>query len=414
MMLDRRQILQAGLLGAVTPGFLSRLAFGAAESNKVLVVVMLRGAVDGLSVVVPHTDPAYYAARPTIAIARPDDSGKPESERLLRLDDRFGLHPAMAPLHAAFMEKRLAFVHAAGSPAATRSHFDAQDFMESGTPDKKSTDNGFLNRLLAASRGPDNPLRAIAVTNAMPRIMSGDVKSVVFTRLSDLSLGGGKSGVATGATFEAMYAAAVQDALRAPTGEVFDVSRKLEKAGVAKMKPENGAVYPPNDAYGRGLSEIAALIKADVGVQVAFTDIGGWDTHAAQGAGTGQLARRLDVFARGLSAFATDLGKRMDNVVVVALSEFGRTVRENGSRGTDHGHGNFMLVAHGAVKGGQVYGKWPGLAEDALFEKRDLAVTTDFRDVLWRVAEKHMRTPKLETVFPGFKPSAAASHLALI
>ncbi|HSI06299.1 MAG: DUF1501 domain-containing protein [Myxococcota bacterium] len=412
-MIDRRTLLQAGLCGIAAPSLLGRLAFAAPDTKKVLVVVMLRGAVDGLSVVAPCADDSYYAARPTIAVARPDDTAKPEAERLLRLDDRFGLHPAMQPLHRAFSERRLAFVHAAGSPAATRSHFDAQDYMESGTPDRKATEDGFLNRLLASSaKAADTELRAIAVTNAMPRIMSGQARAVVFSTLGDLSLGQGKGAASTGASFEAMYAAAVHDVLHGPTQEVFDVARQIEKAGVTKMKPENGAVYP-KDAFGRSLSEIAALIRANLGVQIAFTDIGGWDTHASQGGATGQLAKRLDVLAKSLDAFAIDLGKRMDDVVVVAMSEFGRTVRENGSRGTDHGHGNVMLVAHGGVRGGKVYGTWPGLGEGQRFEGRDLAVTTDFREVLWQVAAKHLRATNRDVVFPGFTPVADASALAL-
>ena len=399
-MIDRRTILRAGLCAAAAPTFLGRVAFAAPESKKVLVLVMLRGAIDGLSVVAPYAEEAYYAARPTIAIARPDQQTKPQPERLIALDDRFALHPAMSPLLSAFTDKRMAFVHAAGSPAATRSHFDAQDYMESGTPDRKATEDGFLNRLLASSRtAAESQLRGIAVTNAMPRIMSGNARTVAFSTLGDLTLGQGRA--AAGASFEAMYAAAVSDVLHGPTQDVFDVGRAIEKAGVTKMKPENGAEYP-RDGFGRSLSEIAALIKANLGVQVAFTDIGGWDTHAAQGGATGQLAKRLDVFAKSLAAFATDLGKRMDDIVVVAMSEFGRTVRENGSRGTDHGHGNVMLVAYGNVLGGKIYGEWPGLAEERLFEKRDLAVTTDFRDVLWRVASKHLGATNLSAVFPGF------------
>lgn len=414
MNIDRRTLIAGGLFGAFAPTFLSRLAWGAPGSKKVLVVVMLRGAVDGLSVVAPYAEKAYYDARPSIAVPRPDDTSKPEGERLLRLDDRFGLHPAMAPLYAAFADKRLAFLHATGSPSTTRSHFDAQDFMESGTPDVKSTDDGFLNRLLATSAKPgDSQLRAIAISNAMPRIMSGDARAVVFSRLSDLALGKGRANAVAGASFEAMYAAAVQDALRAPTHEVFEVARKLESAGVDKMKPENGATYP-TDAFGRAMSELASLIKAEVGVQVAFTDIGGWDTHSAQGGAKGQLANRLGVLAKGIEAFGIDLGKRMDDVMVVAMSEFGRTVRENGSRGTDHGHGNFMMVAHGTTRGGQVYGQWPGLAEDKLFEGRDLAVTTDFRDVLWRVASRHLGATNLGAVFPGFKSAGERPSLTFI
>ncbi len=413
-MIDRRAFLQAGVCGLVAPTLLGRVARAAPSSKKVLVVVMLRGAVDGLSVVAPYAENAYYDARPTIALPRPDDGAKPETERLLRLDDRFGLHPAMLPLHRAFNERRLAFVHAAGSQAATRSHFDAQDYMESGTPDNKSTEDGFLNRLLAISAKPtDSELRAIAVTNAMPRIMSGPARAVVFSTLGDLSLGTGKAANSAGASFEAMYAAAVRDVLHGPTQDVFDVARQIEKAGVTRMKPQNDAVYP-KDAFGRSLGEIAALIKADLGVQVAFTDIGGWDTHAAQGAATGQLAKRLDVFAKGLDAFATDLGKRMDDVVVIAMSEFGRTVRENGSRGTDHGHGNVMLVAHGSVQGGKVYGAWPGLDDGSLFEHRDLAVTTDFRDVLWRVATKHLGATRLDAVFPGFTPARDNARMTFL
>lgn len=401
--MNRRTFMHATLYGLAAPTLLRRLAHAAPRSTKTLVVVFQRGAVDGLSLVVPHGDDRYYGLRPSIAIPR---------DALVDLDGQFALHPALATLKPFYEQQRLAVIHAVGSPSGTRSHFDAQDFMESGTPDIKSTDTGWLNRLLAAvPMHATNAFRALAITGATPRIFMGPEPVLAFDKLDELRLRDKK--LATGATFEAMYAGAVRDALQGPTHEAFDVLHALDDKHVYAIAPDHGAVYP-KDAFGRSMQEIAKLIKADLGVQVAFADIGGWDTHVNQGAQNGQLANRLRVFGDSLSAFVTDLGEKMNDVVVVTMSEFGRTVRENGSRGTDHGHGNVMLVMHGETRGGKVYGQWPGLDDAQLYEGRDLAVTTDFRDVLWRIARGHLGITSTSELFPGFVPTGAAANLAFI
>jgi uncharacterized protein (DUF1501 family) len=350
---------------------------GAATTGgrKTVVAIFQRGAVDGLNVVVPYAEQAYYAARPTIAIPRSD---------VQDLDGFFGVHPALAALLPYFKDKSAAFVHAVGSPDATRSHFDAQDFMESGTPGVKTTDDGFLSRAVTQT-GEKSPLRAVAFAPAMPRILAGKANAVAMTNIAQFGVRGDAS---VNSAFESMYGG-------------FDAARILKSADPARLQPENGAVYP-NTPLGNSLKQIAQLIKSKVGLEVAFTDVGGWDTHAGEGGAQGQLANNLRNFSDAIAAFAKDLGSRMSDVTLVTMSEFGRTVRENGNRGTDHGHANFMMLVGGGVKGGKVYGKWPGLQN--LYENRDLAVTTDFRDVFAEVLTKRLAVPALRSVFPNYAP----------
>jgi len=413
VMIDRRVFLKSSGMalaaGAFLPGAFVRMAEAATTGGRrTLVVIFQRGAVDGLSVVVPFGESGYRKARPNIGLDRP---GKGENA-VLDLDGFFGLHPAMAPLLPYFEGGSLAFVHASGSPDATRSHFDAQDFMEAGTPGLKSTRDGFLARAIESSSREDaSPLRAVSMTSSMPRILSGGANAIAMTSVSQFGLRAGGATGSVSASFEAMYGDAVNGRLSKTASDSFDAMRILREADPASIRPANSAVYPRN-GLGRSLQQIAQLIRADVGLEVAFADVGGWDTHANQGAAQGQLANNLRQYALAVAAFAQDLGSRMADVTVVTVSEFGRTVKENGNRGTDHGHGNVMQILGGGVHGGSVYGDWPGLSGGDLYEARDLAVTTDFRDVFAEVLGKRLGVREVEAVFPGFTPSGRMGLVA--
>ncbi|HEV8457949.1 MAG TPA: DUF1501 domain-containing protein [Methylomirabilota bacterium] len=409
----RRSFMKGGALAlfrlGTIPRFLLRTAYaeGRGARPKILIAVFQRGAVDGLSMIVPHGDPAYYSARGSIAIARPAQSA---SETTIDLDGFFGLHPALEPLKAIWDDRRLAVVHACGSPDITRSHFDAQDYMESGTPGLKSTPDGWLARGLDAKPSKSaSAFRAVAMGSQLPRILRGNAGAVAMSNLAAFDvrqdMGQAVGGVNAKRGFESMYERGVRDLLYGTGRETFEAVKMLKAADPQRFQPENGAQYP-RGRFGDSLRQIVQLIKADVGLEVAFTDSGGWDTHAAQGNEKGQLALRLREFAEGLAALHRDLGSRMDDVVILTMSEFGRTVRENGNRGTDHGHATAML-ALGAVKGGKVYGRWPGLRADQLFEGRDLAVTTDFRNLFAEIALHHLGIPASAPLFPGFSANSA-------
>jgi len=401
-------LASVGLVGGV-PSFLRRVAAGVqspAGRRKTLIAIFQRGAVDGLNMVVPHGESAYYELRPQIAIARPGRGAA--GEAALDLDGFFGLHPSMAPLKRFWDEKRLGVVHAVGSPDNTRSHFDAQDYMESGTPGVKSTQDGWLNRFVQARPDPKaTPFRAISLTQSLPRSMQGRAPAVAMRNLADFQIRAGAGAGRVQGGFEGLYEQGVSDVLRGTGHETFEAVNFLKRVNPAQHRPENGAQYP-RGPFGSSLLQIAQLVKAGVGLEVAFTDVGGWDTHRAQGGARGQLANLLGQFAQGVAALVTDLGPaRMQDVVVLTMSEFGRTVRQNGTGGTDHGHANAMLVVGGAVRGGKVYGRWPGLREEQLHEGRDLALTTDFRDVFGEVASKHLGQADLRRVFPGYEGGAA-------
>jgi uncharacterized protein (DUF1501 family) len=403
MGITRRILLRDGALAVVgtaaMPGFLARAAFGSIEPamrNKRLVVIFQRGAADGLNIVVPHAEPQYYAMRPTINIP-------PKS--VIDLDGFFGLHPSMAAFQPLWQQKHLAIVHAAGSPDPTRSHFDAQDFMESGTPGFKATDDGWLNRSLRAIPVPaqKSAFRAIALAPSLPRILSGSEPAVAMNNINDFSVGGHSSKSSPVATaFEAMYDHSSDTVLHGTGEETFDAVKMLKAANPGKYKPAAGADYP-RGRFADSLRQLAQLIKANLGVQVAFADLGGWDHHVNEGSTDGQIANVLGDFSKSLAAFWTDLGDLGEDTVVVTMSEFGRTARENGNRGTDHGHANVMFVLGGPVKGGKVYGHWPGLDQSQLYEGRDLAMTTDFRQVIGEAVARHMGNQNLQEVFPGFE-----------
>lgn len=411
--MDRRYFLRTSGIGlasfglmAAAPNFLHQFASaqtrGGYGSKKVLVTIFQRGAVDGLNVVVPYGDGEYYNLRKSIAIAQP---GK--TAGAIDLDGHFGLHPAMEPLKKFWSSKQLAVIHSAGSPDNTRSHFDAQDYMESGTPGVKSTRDGWLNRALQTSKiKDDSPFRAVSMTQQLPRSLYGKAPSIAMTSLADFTI---KAGIYTQdmkGGFEGVWQQNAKDSLGDTGRETFEAVNFLKTANPAKYKPENGAVYP-NSKLGNSLRQIAQLIKAGVGLQTAFAESNGWDTHVNQGGARGQQSNLLRDFAACLSAFATDLGQRMDEVVVLTMSEFGRTAKENGNRGTDHGHGNMMFAIGNSVKGGKVYGDWKGLRNDQLNEGRDLAVTTDFRDVFAEAAVKQLDVGSTTELFPGYTASTS-------
>jgi uncharacterized protein (DUF1501 family) len=419
----RRAFMKGGalaLLGvgaSAVPRFLVRAAHaqGPASRPKVLIAVFQRGAADGLSMVVPHGDPDYYGARGSIAIPRPA-AGRDDAT--LDLDGFFGFHPALAPLRPAWDARRLAIVHACGSPDTTRSHFDAQDYMESGTPGVKSTPDGWLARgVQAVSRPSPSPFRAVAMGPQLPRILRGEAGAVAMGSIGDFDVKADGAAMAGAVDprrgFESMYEQGVRDLLYGTGRETFEAVKMLRAASPQRLAPANGAQYP-RSRFGESLKQIAQLVRAGVGVEVAFADTGGWDTHAQQGNERGALANRLTDFAQGLAALERDLGDRMADVVVLTMSEFGRTVRENGNRGTDHGHATAMLVLGGPVRGGRVVGRWPGLRRDQLFEGRDLAVTTDFRALFTEVARRHLGVPGEAPLFPGFAVTSAAHPGVLV
>jgi len=403
---SRRYFLTRGGIGLVglstMPAFLQRaVAATPTSGKKQLVVLFQRGAADGLNIVVPFAETNYYRMRPTIAIPAPRRGA---AETAMDLDGFFALHPGLGALLPLFQQNQLAIVHAAGSPDPTRSHFDAQDYMESGTPGVKATEDGWLDR--AISTVPEenaSPFRAVAMGPNLPRMLQGCTGAIAIPDLRQFKVQPQSAAMASVAQggFEAMYAQTVDHALRGTGAETFEAIEMLRKIDVTKYPPENGADYPKSPV-GQRLQQIGVMIKANIGAEVLFLDCGGWDHHVNEGGAQGQLANLLKDLGQSLAAFHQDMGNRMADVVVVTMSEFGRTARENGNRGTDHGHANCMFVMGGDVKGGRVYGKWPGLTDHQLNEGRDLALTTDFRSVVGEILVKHLGVKDLAPVFPGF------------
>ncbi len=413
--MNRRFFLKSGGVAlaqisaaTISPSFLTRAL---AQTNlkgrkKVLIAIFQRGAMDGLSAVIPYGEREYYNLRSSIAIPRPGDGGaQPNLAPAIDLDGFFALHPALAPFKPIYDSGQLAIIHASGSPDNTRSHFDAQDYMESATPGVKSTPDGWLNRYLQSKDDPNaSPFRGVAMGPNLPRVMQGKASAIAMNNINDFAIraGGGDMGQAVQGGFEAMYSQAVNDALRGAGKETFEAVKMLKRFNPSQYKPSPDALYP-RGAFGDRLRQIAQLIKSDIGLEVAFTDIGGWDTHANQGSSQGQLALRLAELAQGLAALYADLKERAGDVVILTMTEFGRTARENGNRGTDHGHASVIFALGGSVKGGKVYGKWPGLKSHQLYEGRDLAVTTDFRDIFAEIARNHLGATDLDAIFPGYR-----------
>jgi uncharacterized protein (DUF1501 family) len=399
--ISRRIFLKNGGLALVSlgfaPAFLARTAAAADSRRRVLITIFQRGAVDGLNMIVPFGERDYYEARPTLAIARPGTS----PDAAIDLDGFFGLHPRLAPLEPLYDARQMAIVHACGSPDGTRSHFDAQDYMETATPGVKSTQDGWLNRYLhAREHQAATPFRAVALAPQLPRALQGLEPALAIGQLAQFGLRG-NAGEMAQSSFESEYGAAADSVLHSTGREAFDAVRMLKTANPARYAPANGAEYP-RSPLGEALRQIAQLVKADVGLEVAFAESGNWDHHVNEGAAVGQLGTRLDDLARAIAALVRDLGDRMQDVVVLTMSEFGRAVAENGNRGTDHGHGNAMMIIGGGVRGGKVYGRWPGLSREQRYEGRDLSVTTDFRAVFSEVVRGHLGLADTRTVFPGF------------
>jgi uncharacterized protein (DUF1501 family) len=406
MNVSRRFLLHKGALAvagtAALPNFLVRsvLAESGIKRARRLVVVFQRGAVDGLNVVVPYREKNYYSMRPTIAI--------PEKE-VVDLDGFFGLHPSLSPFKLLYDAGHLAVVHAVGSPDMTRSHFDAQDYMESGTPGNKNTSDGWLNRALqaedvchcSAHDQEHAAFRALALGAEVPLTLAGRIPAIALNNVNGFTIAGSGPKLSPAASaFEAMYSGSGDHIFHAAGDETFKAVKMLRAADPAQYAPAPGANYP-NTEFGNSMRQIAQLLKAKLGVETAFSDVTGWDTHHAQGGVNGQLANRLRDFAGSIAAFWRDMGDEAGNVTLVTMSEFGRTARENGTGGTDHGPANAMFVLGGDVKGGKVYGRWPGLSNEQLNQGRDLALTTDYRAVLGEVVTHTLGAENLETVFPG-------------
>ena len=412
MTISRRVFVKAGGLALVSLGldplFLGRAAYAVGRQavrpsgHPILVCLFQRGAVDGLNMIVPHGESAYYQDRPRIAVPRTD---------VIDLDGHFGLHPSLAPLKELWDNKSLAAIQAIGSPDGTRSHFDAQDYMETGTPGVKSTGDGWVNRYCQHDQEHANtPFRAVAFGPQLPRILAGTAPALAIDDLQAFGLRVPQEGARDRLTraFEDLYDGAGTGLLATSSHQGFEAVQTLKRADPLQYRAANGADYPPG-RLGKTLLQIAQLIKSDVGLEIAFADCSGWDTHVNQGSSEGQLAARLRELGLALGAFHRDLGERMSNVVVLTMSEFGRTIRENGNSGTDHGHATAMFALGGPVNGGRVLGRWPGLGVEQRFEGRDVAVTTDFRDLFGEILARHLGASPadLGAVFPGYALDAA-------
>lgn len=398
--LPRRELLTVGALGllwwAGARPSLAQAAFQVKqEHDRVLVVIFLRGGCDGLNVIAPYGEDAYYKSRPSIALAKPGAGGG----SLVDLDGFFGLHPAMASLDGLYKEGQMAAVQAVGSGDRTLSHFEAMSTMERGlATETDSGGGGWLGRHLVSTPGKSSPLRAVALSSVMPDSLGGALGALAIESLSDYRLKADDASLLSSLT--ALYKTG-DDPMAQAGRDTLAVLNSLKKLNPAGYVPERGAAYPET-GLGKGLKETAFLIKNDLGLEVACLDMGLWDTHVTQGGSTGWHATLLKELADSVSAFMTDLGKERDRVTLVIQTEFGRRVDENSGLGTDHGRASMMLLAGGGVKGGKVYGRWPTLAKDKQ-DDGNLAVTTDYRDVLAEVLDKRLATASLDKVFPGHR-----------
>lgn len=393
--------------GAGWPQWMPRLAFAPAQTGPrgdVLVCVFLRGAADALNMIVPHGETIYYRQRPSLAIPRPDDANTATRRRAIDLDGFFGLHPALSPLHSLWQAEHLAIVHAVGSPDESRSHFKAMELMERGVEDKRGPASGWLGRhLVTWDTGNHSPLRGVSVGEMVARSLRGPVPATALRSIADFHLGGDPKAIAEmQSALSALYG--MGDPLDPFAAEAMQTLEAVGAIDPAAYRPAGGAVYP-DDAFGLGLRQVAMLIKADAGLEVACLDVGGWDTHIAQGGSEGLMATLLQSLAQGLSAFYLDLAEQTDRLLVVVMSEFGRRLKENGGRGTDHGYGSAMLLLGRNVAGGRVHGRWPGLAPEQLVGPGDLAATTDYRDILAEIILRRLNNPHLDEVFPAYRPS---------
>ncbi len=394
----------ASSIGGLPP-FLAKAAAATSRlSNtrqKVLVAIFQRGAMDGLMAVPLFNDPMYAKLRQGLALSAAKSAG---DDALINLDDRFGLHPALSSFAKFYKENRLAIIHGVGSPDPTRSHFDAQDYMETGTPGRKGTPSGWLNRACGLLGHDATPFRAVSMTAALPRSLYGSEPAIAISNLNDfgLNLSGSQNiPVDTEKGFESLYEQTTQALLHGTGTESFEAIKMLKKIDVKNYHPSNGAEYP-STPFGRSLKQIAQLIKAEVGLEIAFSEIGGWDNHVAEGTVRGAFARPAEDLSKSIDAFWNDLENYQDDVTLMTMTEFGRTVRENGSGGTDHGRASCLFVLGNDVAGGKVYGTINSLDPDALEDNRDLPVTTDFRSVFSEVADEHLNINKDTILFPGW------------
>ncbi len=396
-MLSRRFFLRGSAIAMAGmggfPAWLGRAAAAEGKTRKTLVAIFQRGAADGLNIVAPFGDKRYRELRPTLAVAPPTIANAGNNGPI-DLDGFFALNPAMQPLKPLWDKRQLAIVEATGSPDPSRSHFDAQDHMESGTPGATSGD-GWLNRALPKPGEERSPLRAVSMGNQVARTLRGEQDAI--------ALGNQTFNVqnpAAASIFESMYAASADPQWGRAGKEAFDAMKMIKSVNQTPPDQATAALYGQGGELGRNLQQVARLIKANTGLEAAFAEINGWDHHSNEQV---QMNNILRQFSNALSAFSQDLGDRMEDVVLVTMSEFGRTVEENGNGGTDHGHGSLMMVLGGTVRGGNVYGKWPGLEKEQLFEGRDLAVTTDYRAVLSELIGGHLGQSNIGSIFPGFQ-----------
>jgi uncharacterized protein (DUF1501 family) len=414
-MTSRRAFVKAGSLALFgigvggVPNFMARAAdsrklTGLYKKNKILVCIFQRGAMDGLMAVTPFTDEYLKAARPGLFMTAATQGN---SNPLIDLDGRFGLHPSMSSFAPLFKENRLAIVHGIGSPNNTRSHFDAQDYMESGTPFNKGTSSGWLNRAAGLLGHDASPFRSVSLTSSLPRSFYGDNAAIAISNLRDFSIqmkGNPMAANMAAKSFEELYDQTSSSLLKETGKESFDAVKMLQKTDVTKYTPANGASYPAS-ALGNSLKQIAQLIKMDVGLEVAFAESGGWDTHFNQGTANGIFARNVADLSSSITAFWTDLGAMQDEVTLMTMTEFGRTVKQNGTGGTDHGRASCLFVLGNDVNGGKVHGNIKPLAPENLEDGRDLAVTTDFRSVFSEVAGKHLNIHNDKVLFPEWSGS---------
>ncbi len=414
----RRQLLVAGLSAGLgwflgRTSALAQVAFQTDRTDRrgdVLVCLFLRGGADGLNMVIPYAEDAYYRNRPSLAIPAPNDRRRAVAQRAIALDGRFALHPALKPLHELFVDGKLAIVHACGSAEVSRSHFEAMSAMERGVAQaREGIGSGWIARhLLSAPRRGSSPLRAVAFSNVLPESLRGSTDAIVLQTLSDFRIAMPKTMGITRAeelqhTLRELYAASGKDGARQAAQDTLRVLQSIQKIDLSAYKPSRQAVYPDTD-LGRGLKQVAALIKAKVGLEVACLDRGGWDTHVAQGSTSGWMAGTLTDLAQSLAAFVRDMGDEMRHITLVAMTEFGRRVRENSGLGTDHGRASVMFVLGGGVQGGNVFARWPGLEPHQLEPPGDLRVTTDYREVLADLVRTRLANPNVSRVFPGFAP----------
>ena len=399
-MVSRRIFVKEGglaVLGlSMVPGFVLRTAMAATPrlGGKKLIVIFQRGGVDGLNVVVPFGEKDYYTYRPTIAVPAPSK----EAVSALDLDGFFGLHPSLRPLYQLYQEGDMAIVHASGSPHSTRSHFVAQDYMESAAPGANRVQDGWLNRYIANNPDPAaSTFRGVALGPVLPRTLDGPAPTLALGSLTSETADAARS------MYKSLYDEESNSLLSGASNEMFDAMKQLKEANPAQYEPAAGAQYANNQPFARSLRQVAQIIKADLGLEVAFVDVGGWDTHSNQGSvQTGRLPQGLGQYGAAIAAFYRDMGDRMEDIVILTMSEFGRTARENGNAGTAHGKANAMFLLGGSVKGGKVYADWPGLAREQLNEDRDLAMTTDFRDIFAEVLVRHLEVKNPNVVFPDY------------